>query len=251
MIPLSTLPAAEHDDYPLVKFWYRHEWSAAENNQVAHIGTGAQGKTRAAQGQNVTLKFIEDENGNIIDGFKATAMRRFARELWASLNTVGKAPKTWGKVDAGVAAQYWNEMERKFPELRLCDNNWKSDLIATLNYPSWYNNNVEKQEQLKRASVDPSPDTKRPRASTEDPIDPSVHLPPHKKRTKHGARIPVKGISIDSQSSAVSVSLICNALIHRKIHRISHRQKTPRHLDAILMVYHRASGILKLVQDPG
>jgi hypothetical protein len=177
-------------------------------------------------------------------------MHRFARELWASLNTVGKVLKTWGKVDAGVVAQYRNEMEQKFPELCLCDNNWKSDFIATLNYPSWYNNNVEKQEQLKHVSVDPSPDTKRPRASMEDLIDPSVYLPPHKKCTKHHARIPVKGISIDSQSSAVSISSISNALIHRKIHRISHQQKTPRHLDAILMVYHRASGILKLVQDP-
>jgi hypothetical protein len=173
-IPLSTLPAAEREDYPLVKFWHRHEWNAAENNQVAQIGTGAQGKTRAAQGENVTLRFIEDENGNIIDGFKATMMRRFARELWASLNVIGKAPKTWGKVDAGVAAQYRNEMGRKFPKLRLCDNHWKSDFIATLNYPSWYNNNVEKQEHLKRASVDPSPNAKRPRASAEDPIAPSV-----------------------------------------------------------------------------
>jgi hypothetical protein len=132
-------------------------------------------------------------------------MRRFARELWAGLNGIGKAPKTWGKVDAAVAAQYRNEMERKFAELRLCDNHWKSDFIATLNYPSWYNNNVKKQEHSKRASVDPPPDAKRPRVSAEDPVTPSVHPPPHKKRTKHSARIPVKG---DSQSSGVSLSLI-------------------------------------------
>lgn len=193
-IPLSMVPAAEREHYPLVKFWYRHEWNTAEINQVANIGAGAQGKARAAQGENVTLKFIEDENGNIIDGFRATAMRKFARELWAGLNGVGKAPKTWGKVDAAVAAQYRNEMERKFSELRLCDNSWKADFIATLNYPSWYNNNVEKEEHLKRTSVDPPPDAKRPRAFTDGPVTfkhPPSHAS-HKKRTKH--RVSYKGI---------------------------------------------------------
>jgi len=178
-IPLSGLPTAECEDYHSVKFWYRHEWNAAENNQVAHIG--AHGKTWAAQGENVTLKFIEDENGDVVDGYKASKMCRFARELWARLNTIGKAPKTWGKVDAAVAAQYRNEMERRFSELHLCDNHWKADFIATLNYPSWYNNNVEKEEHLKCTSVDPPPDAKRLRASAYTP----AHPPLHKKCTKH------------------------------------------------------------------
>ena len=187
-IPLNMLPTAEREHYPLVKYWYRREWNITESNLV---GAGAHGKARAAQGENVTLRFIEDENGSIIDGFRASAMRRFARELWAGLNRVGKAPKSWGKVDAAVAAQYRNEMERKFSELRLCDNNWKADFIATLNYPSWYNNNVEKEENLKRTSVDLPPDAKK-------------------------SRVPFN--RIDSQLPEVPVSLLflqfLNALIH-------------------------------------
>lgn len=170
-IPLSTLPTAEWEAYPLVKFWYRHEWNTAENNQVAHVGAGAQGKTHAAQGENVTLKFIKDENG-MVSGLLQC-------ELWASLTGIGKAPKTWGKVDAGVAAQYQNEMEQKFSELSLCDNHWKADFIATLNYPLWYNNNVEKDEHLKCASANPTPDAKRPRASTDAPDAPHVHPEVH------------------------------------------------------------------------
>ena len=196
LIPFNMLPNAEREHYPLVKYWYRHEWNTAESNLV---GAGAHGKARAAQGENVTLRFIEDENGNIIDGFRATAMRRFARELWAGLNRVGKAPKTWGKVDAAVAAQYRNEMERKFSELRLCGDNWKADFIATLNYPSWYNNNVEKEENLKRMSVDPPPDAKKSRASADSPVTST-----HKKRTKYRAWVPFRGI--DSQLPEVPVS---------------------------------------------
>ena len=153
-----TLPDADREDYPLVKYWFRHEWTAAENSQVAMIG--ATGKARASLGENVTLRFVEDENGNIIDGFRATAIRKFGREIWTGLGNIGKAPKTWGKVDAKVAAEYRTEMGRKFPELRLCEGNWKADLIATLNYPSWYNNNIEK-ESMKRTSVEPLPTAKR------------------------------------------------------------------------------------------
>ena len=29
-------------------------------------------------------------------------------------------------------------MDKRFPELRLCDNDWKSDQIAAANYQSWY-----------------------------------------------------------------------------------------------------------------
>lgn len=188
----------------MVKYWYRHEWTTADNNQVAHIGAGAQGKARAAQGENVSLRFVEDENGNVIDGFRATAMRRFAHELWASLNGIGKAPKTWGKVDAAVAAQYQNEMEQRFAELRLSDNHWKADLIAMLNYPSWYNNNVEKEEHSKRLSVDPLPDAKRPRPSTDAP---ALRVP-HKKRIKHRVRDAAK------ETDRVRFLLCRNTLIH-------------------------------------
>jgi hypothetical protein len=126
-----TLPDADREDYPLVKYWHRHEWTNADC-LVAMIG--APEKARASQGENVTMRFVEDENGNIVDGFRATAIRKFSREIWSGLGNIGKAPKTWGKVDAKVAAEYRSEMGRKFPELRLCEGNWKADHIATLNY---------------------------------------------------------------------------------------------------------------------
>jgi hypothetical protein len=169
--PLHTLPETIRDDYPLVKYWYRHEWTNAENSQVAMIG--APGKTRASHGENVTLRFVEDENGNIIDGFRATAIRKFSREIWSGLGNIGKAPKTWGKVDAKVANEYRTEMGQKFPELQLCEGSWKADLIATLNYPSWYNNHFEK-ESMKRTSVEPLPTAKRSKLTPAPQARPQV-----------------------------------------------------------------------------
>jgi hypothetical protein len=206
-IPPSTHPAADREKYPLVKYWYRHEWNAAEVNQAARIG--AQGKTRVALGENVSLKFIEDETGVVIDGFRVTAIRRFARELWAGLNSIGKAPKTWGKVDAAVAAQYRNEMEQKYPELRLCDNHWKADLIATLGYPSWSNSHLEKEEHLKRSSANPPPDAKKPRTFMDASAPPPI---PHKKRAKRRAGEAAK--EADSQLSTARLLSCCYALIN-------------------------------------
>jgi hypothetical protein len=185
---ISTLPKAEREDYPMVKYWHRHEWNS-ESIQVAVIG--APGKTRASQGENVTMKFIEDENGNIIDGYRASIIRKFARELWSGLANIGKAPKTWGKVDARVATEYRTEMGRKFPELQLCDDDWKADLIATINYPSWYSNNVEKEDSSKRVSTGTLPMAKRVKGM------PSTHA--KRKNDKHVN----KNVLVDTNTQAL------------------------------------------------
>jgi hypothetical protein len=162
---LSALPEAERENFSAVKYWSRHEWSASEDLQVASIG--APGKARAAQGENVSMKFVEDENGNVIDGYRASSIRKLARSLWAGLSKAGKAPKSWGKVDAQTSSQFQIEMCRKFPELRLCEGNWKVDLIATMNYPSWFSNQAkEKEENRKRAYAGPLPDSKRPKPAS-------------------------------------------------------------------------------------
>jgi hypothetical protein len=163
--PLGVLPDAQRDEFPSVKYWCRHEWSASEDLQVASIG--APGKARAAQGENVSMKFVEDENGNVIDGYRASSIRKFARSLWAGLSKAGKAPKSWGKVDAQTSSHFQIEMGRKFTELRLCEGNWKVDLIATMNYPSWFSNQAkEREENRKRASAGPLPDPKRPKPAS-------------------------------------------------------------------------------------
>lgn len=127
------------------------------------------------------MKFVEDENGNVIDGFRASSIRKFARLLWAGLSNAGKAPKSWGKVDAQTSFQFQIEMCGKFPELRLCEGNWKVDLIATMNYPSWSSSQAkEKEENQKRASAGPLPDSKRPKPASsialraQTPADPAT-----------------------------------------------------------------------------
>jgi hypothetical protein len=206
---LSALPEAEREDFPLVKYWSRHEWSASEDLQVASIGVP--GKARAAQGENISMKFVEDENGNIIDGYRASSIRKFARLLWAGLSNAGKAPKSWGKVDAQTSSQFQIEMCQKFPELRLCKGNWKVDRIATMNYPSWYSNQAkEKEENRKRASTRPVPDPKRLKPALDSSS--AVHAASKKKPADHPIDDGPPPAPVTSKEANVHVSQVRQTL---------------------------------------
>ena len=64
---------------PTVKFWTRQEWTAATADRVADldegVNVGTRGRTRAAQGINVNMKYIEDRNGQPINGHLASDIR--------------------------------------------------------------------------------------------------------------------------------------------------------------------------------
>jgi hypothetical protein len=88
------------------------------------------------------MRYIEDKNGQMINGHRASAMRKLARSIWAALANARKAPAKWSQADIVVAQSYRREMRQHFPELQLCENDWKVDLIASDNYPSWYSHHI-------------------------------------------------------------------------------------------------------------
>ena len=87
----------------------------------------------------MSMRYVEYENGEIISGDRATEIRRFARSIWVLLGNKGSPPATWGTADIETRKLYSQEMCSRFPELKLCDLDWKSEQIATDNYPSWHN----------------------------------------------------------------------------------------------------------------
>ncbi|KAH7905891.1 hypothetical protein BJ138DRAFT_705412 [Hygrophoropsis aurantiaca] len=84
------------------------------------------------------MQFVQHENGDVIDGHRASDIRKHAREIFAHLLRMGTAPKVWGEVGLVAATYYRSEMYRQFPELRLCEQNWKVNMIATDTYSQWY-----------------------------------------------------------------------------------------------------------------
>lgn len=137
----SSFTPLEQDNYPLIKYWRRSDWSDAAKpvQGVSELnGEGIQrGGSRASKGVNVACRYIEQENGDIVDGFRATAIRNIAYGIFHQLLAHGLAPKTWGAAGHDIKQHFFTEMSVQVPEMRYCEGNWKAHLLATQNYPSW------------------------------------------------------------------------------------------------------------------
>lgn len=141
-IPKNSTPL-NREDYPLVKYWFKRDWSKHQSHSEHAAGADSscpqRGRGRAAKGINVSMRYVEFENGEIISGDRATEIRRFARSIWVLLGKKGTPPASWGAADIETRKLYSQEMCSRFSELKLCDLDWKDEQIATDNYPSWHN----------------------------------------------------------------------------------------------------------------
>ena len=149
----------------------KHETNAAEFAKL-NPTPPIRGNKRAANGENVLMSYVEDENGVGVDGHKATGMRSLMREIFAHLYSQGVHPRTWAKGDLIVQNFYRETMYRRFPELRLCEGSWKVDKIAIDNYSSWRDVHVKEEEvtvELPGPSVSTpeQPNTKRKQTQTQ------------------------------------------------------------------------------------
>ncbi|KAJ6565397.1 hypothetical protein B0H10DRAFT_2359454 [Mycena sp. CBHHK59/15] len=87
-------------------------------------------------GVNTTGRYIEDQQGEVVDGHRLSAICKLAARIWFSLVAHGNAPRTWGQASIDVVTLYNDEMCCQFPELRLCADNWKAQKIATARHGS-------------------------------------------------------------------------------------------------------------------
>jgi hypothetical protein len=108
-------------------------------------------------GTEVARFFIETEEGEIVDEDRFDKMRKYARKIWDLFETEGSVPPSWGQAARQLKQRYHKLMRDNFPELKLCNDNWKADQIATSNYPSWYqywvvrkSHNLDSENLLKR-----------------------------------------------------------------------------------------------------
>jgi len=168
----SALAPLRQEDYPKIKFWFKRQWTEFSNDHPTNATSGVQarGRSRAAQGINVTMQYVELEDGTVISGDRATEIRKFARAIWVSVAKTGAPPSKWGQADIQTRQRYLSSMGSRFQELRFCDLEWKVDQIATDNYPSWYTNwlsNREAQNVKKENGDVVSLQTKRSRKASE------------------------------------------------------------------------------------
>ncbi|KJA13688.1 hypothetical protein HYPSUDRAFT_209335 [Hypholoma sublateritium FD-334 SS-4] len=204
---VPALPEAERQqldqkDYPLIEYWYKHQWTTLSVDRITNItgkaenenededvgvdmeGEGEElrstspapsaqrGQGRSRAGINVSMRYIQDKHGQVIDGHRAREIRMHARALFVGFAMQGRQFSSWGDADAISRRTFYNEMVKRFEELQYCDLDWKAEQIATDSFPGWKVTWLKKQkkslEQLgtKRArqrSVDVESDPKRPK----------------------------------------------------------------------------------------
>ena len=188
-VPSSDVTRLFQEDFPNVTYWTSKSWKeftdAKKDSSQGASRVANRGGAAAAAGVNVAMRYVQFEDGETIDGNHATQIRRYARGLWQKYLDVGMAPKKWGSANSDIDRLYNTQMEAQFPELRLCDNHWKTTLIATQNYPTWRSNaqptsqepTVKPEPQLDGDLLDPSTSSKHSHTSGNSPS---------KKRLKHG-----------------------------------------------------------------
>jgi len=111
-------------DFPNVKFWFRTDFSKTKVTRFS--------KTKQR------IVFIETKQGDPVPPSQVRSILKCARQFWEDLLTDGATPSSWGRAPPQIKDQFRNLLRNKFPEFKLCHNNWKADLLATGHYPPWY-----------------------------------------------------------------------------------------------------------------
>lgn len=178
------LPSLSQHDYPLVRYWERKVWksfaSTRKDTSEVQTKSGSRGGTRSSKGENVMMLYIEDADGKSIDGNIAGGMRDFARSIWRSLYERGIAPETWGQATKEVREEYCREMESEYHVLRLCDNHWKANALATAIYSQWYRT-YDKKTKHRHDNDNSSDDDSNDNNNSDDDTGDGSNGPPRKK----------------------------------------------------------------------
>ena len=127
-LPISTvlilttpdLPAHK-EDFPQINYWTRQSWNEdSKKNGASDVncqGVSECGQSHVAKGVNVTMQYIEDEQGQMIDGHRAAAIWTLVCLILIALANAGKAPTKWSQADVMVTQGYRCKMQQQFPEL--------------------------------------------------------------------------------------------------------------------------------------
>jgi len=170
-------PVLSKVDHPRINYWTRDDWTSHKANiQQAGITTN--------DDEPGILDFVESVDGIPVSPEKIAAVRRSSRELFFSLqvmyaNNKRPAPGSWGATSYGDKEFYREKMKEQYPELTLCEADWKVEFVATQTYPGWYRNHgkpkVKKEPGANRRSKTMAGSST---SSTPAPNDTPGHIPP-------------------------------------------------------------------------
>jgi hypothetical protein len=131
------------ENYPTVTYWYKDDW---QDEQVRRQAYDKENKIQRQPGcssdpnpENVSLWFIQNTDGTMVDGKMATTLRAAAKDIWAEMSKdYGPMGLPWTKIPAKRRVEFCIKLKSKFPVLHLCADHYKANTVATSNYTRWY-----------------------------------------------------------------------------------------------------------------
>ncbi|KAJ7021884.1 hypothetical protein C8F04DRAFT_1139672 [Mycena alexandri] len=87
---IQTTPPPNQSDYPLVQFWHCHEFQAFTDKTKGESsidGPKPRENLRTSQGINVSMRYVSDENGNVIHDWKMQYMVTNMFSSWRTHRT--------------------------------------------------------------------------------------------------------------------------------------------------------------------
>jgi hypothetical protein len=97
------------------------------------------------------MLYVETEDGESVNGDRASEMRQHARHIW---DKQVDQSTSWKLVGMPVKVDFYKKIAEWFPELRLCQSDWKADQIAKEFYLGWYKTKYTDGSQRKRSRKD-------------------------------------------------------------------------------------------------
>ncbi|KAH0826154.1 hypothetical protein J3R83DRAFT_5572 [Lanmaoa asiatica] len=134
-VPRDSAQKPTEKTHPKIQFWNKNEWTAW-----------------ISRPQNYTARktsFLEGENGEQLDIKTVGLIRDNMRLAWNDLAAQKRAPFTWGRATASVHDYFHLYMEDKWPILKLCNNRWKLDELASITYPGYKRSYLDDKGHLK------------------------------------------------------------------------------------------------------
>ncbi|KAF8166501.1 hypothetical protein BJ912DRAFT_1092472 [Pholiota molesta] len=181
---LGLTPENAASRFPKITLWHQNDYKIVKQGKkdsadILQVGKAKplRGRARMNEGENVTLGFVELENGTIIDGDTAGFIREELRSVYHELKAKGMLPKTWGSIGVTARSFVLSHMYSKFPYLLLCHNDWKVIAIAGPILSQWWNaenkrsKKIIKTENAVEVKVETTIADTRKRDATESPSD--------------------------------------------------------------------------------
>ena len=126
----SKLPIYRREDYVGQFYW-------TEEPFVKEYRNGPSGLTVLHDEHSGPVPFLIGEDGVIVSGRRQDQLFRFGRILYNTLLKYEMAPRAWDDIDVYALEWFCLAMRIRCLEFRLCDDHWKAEAFASMNYGKW------------------------------------------------------------------------------------------------------------------